>query len=75
MITPRPSVGPSIRPFTPLNDFSSETPGPNFFKLFTKGKKLKITMKFSINLNLKTLRLLNCLHMFFSTLTKDKLID
>ena len=26
----RPS---SVRPFTPLNDFSSETPGPIFFKL------------------------------------------
>ena len=39
--------------------------------LFTKGTELtifghlKIPMKFSINLNLKTLRLLNCLHMIF----------
>ena len=23
---------PSIRPLSPLNDFSSETPGPTFFK-------------------------------------------
>ena len=29
----RLSVRPSVRPFTPLNDFSSVTPGPNFFKL------------------------------------------
>ena len=29
----RPSVHLSVHPFTPLNDFSSETPGPNFFKL------------------------------------------
>ena len=57
--------------------------------LFTKGTELtsfgqlKIPMKFSINLNLKTFRLLNCLHMIFSTryttlphhLIKDKLID
>ena len=41
--------------------------------LFTKGTELtifgqiKIPMKFSINLNLKTLRLLNCLHMIFYT--------
>ena len=39
--------------------------------LFTKGTKLtifgqlKIPMMFSINLNLKTFRLLNCLHMIF----------
>ena len=26
-------VRPSVRPSTHLNDFSSETPGPNFFKL------------------------------------------
>ena len=25
----------SVRPFTPLNDFS-ETPGPNFFKLYVE---------------------------------------
>ena len=45
--------------------------------------QLKILMMFSINLNLKTFRLLNCLHMFFSTLyttlphhlIKDKFID
>ena len=57
--------------------------------LFTKGTELtifgqlKIPMMFSINLNLKTFRLLNCLHMIFSTLyttlphylIKDKLID
>ena len=58
--------------------------------LFTKGTEitifgqLNIPMKFSINLNLKTLRLLNCLHMFFFStlyttlpyhLIKDKLID
>ena len=56
--------------------------------LFTKGTELpfwsiKIQMKFSINLNVKTLRLLNCLHMIFSTLyttlphhfIKDTLID
>ena len=58
--------------------------------LFTKGTELtifgqlKILMMFSINLNLKTFRLLNCLHMIdFSTLytklphhlIKDKLID
>ena len=30
-------------------------------------------MKFSINLNLKTLRLLNCLHMIFSTLYTTEL--
>ena len=39
--------------------------------LFAKGAELtilgqlKIPMKFSVNLNLKTLRLLNCLHMIF----------
>ena len=39
--------------------------------LFAKGTELtilgqlKIPMKFSVNLNLKTLRLLNCLHMIF----------
>ena len=39
--------------------------------LFTKGTELtifgqlKILMMFSINLNLKTFRLLNCLHMIF----------
>ena len=53
--------------------------------LFTKGTKLtifcqlKIPMMFSINLNLKTFRLLNCLHMIFlhSILRYliDKLID
>ena len=57
--------------------------------LFTKGTELtifgqlKILMTFSINLNLKTFRLLNCLHMIFCTLyttlphhlIKDKLID
>ena len=57
--------------------------------LFTKGTELtifgqlKILMMFSINLNLKPFRLLNCLHMIFSTLyttlphhlIKDKLID
>ena len=57
--------------------------------LLTKGTELiifgqlKILMMFSINLNLKTFRLLNCLHMIFSTLyftlphhlIKDKLID
>ena len=57
--------------------------------LFTKGTQLtifgqlKIRMKFSINLNKKTLRLLNCLHTIFSTLyttvphpfLKHKLID
>ena len=57
--------------------------------LFTKGTELtifgqlKIPMMFSINLNLKTFRVLNCLHMIFSTLyttlpyhlIKDKLID
>ena len=33
---PSPSVvrRPFVRPFTTLNDFSSETPGPNFFKLY-----------------------------------------
>ena len=44
---------------------------------------IKILMMFSINLNLKSFRLLNCLHMIFSTLyttlphhlIKDKLID
>ena len=30
------SVCPSVRPFTPLNDFSSETPGPNFFKFYVE---------------------------------------
>ena len=41
--------------------------------LFTKGPELtffgqlKIQMKFSINLNLETLRLLKCLHMIFLT--------
>ena len=57
--------------------------------LFTKGTELtifgqlKILMMFSINLNLKTFRLLNCLHMIFlhmyttlpHHLIKDKLID
>ena len=58
--------------------------------LFTNGTELtifdplKIPMKFSIDLNLKTLRLQNCLHMIFYTvyyitvphhLIKDKLID
>ena len=57
--------------------------------LFTKGTELtifdqlKILMMFSINLNLKTFRLLNCLHMIFSILytmlphhlINDKLID
>ena len=57
--------------------------------LFTKGMELtifgqlKILMMFSINLNLKTFRLLNCLSYDFSTLyttlphrlIKDKLID
>ena len=57
--------------------------------LFTKGTELtisgqlKIPMKFSINLNLRTFRLLNCLHIIFPTLyttlphhrIKDKLID
>ena len=59
--------------------------------LFTKGTELtifgqlKILMMFSINLNLKTFRLLNCLHMIFlhcilryyvcHLLIKDKLID
>ena len=57
--------------------------------LFTKGTELtifgqlNILMMFSINLNLKTFRLLNCLHMIFSTLyttlphhlIKNKLID
>ena len=57
--------------------------------LFTKGTELtifgqlKIPMKFSVNLNLKTFRLLNRLHYDFSTLyttllhhlIKDKLID
>ena len=28
-----PSIRTSVRPFTPLNDLSSETPGPNFIKL------------------------------------------
>ena len=53
--------------------------------LFTKGTELtifgqlKILMMFSINLNLKTFRLLNCLHMIFlhyipHHLIKDKLI-
>ena len=59
-------------------------------KLFTKETELTIfghlknPMKFSINLNIKkSLRLLNCLHMIFSSLytmlshhlIKDKLID
>ena len=55
--------------------------------LFTKGTELsifgqlKIPMKFSITLNLKSFRLLNCLHMIFlhsilpHHLIKDKLID
>ena len=56
--------------------------------LFTKGTELtifgqlKILMMFSINLNLKTFRLLNCLHMIFLNYTtlphhliKDILID
>ena len=56
--------------------------------LFTKGTELKIfgqlkiLMMFSINLNLKTFRLLNCLRMIFLHYTmlphhliKDKLID
>ena len=56
--------------------------------LFMKGKELtifgqlKIPIKFSINLNLKFLRLLNCLHMIFlllyyvtHNLIKDKLIS
>ena len=55
--------------------------------LFTKGTELtifgqlKILMMFSINLNLKAFRLLNCLHMIFLHTTlphhliKDKLID
>ena len=58
--------------------------------LFTKGTELtifgqlKILMMFSINLNLKTFRLLNCLHIIFlhcilrtlpHHLIKDKLID
>ena len=56
--------------------------------LFTKGTELttfgqlNIPMMFSINLNLKTFRLLNCLHMIFLhcilrylNLIKDKLID
>ena len=56
--------------------------------LFTKGAELtifgqlKIPMKFSINLNLKTFRLLNCLHDFSTLYTtlphhlvKDKLVD
>ena len=55
-----------------------ERDGINYFS------QLKILMMFSINLNLKTFRLLNCLHMIdFSTLyttlphhlIKDKLID
>ena len=57
----------------------------NTMILFTKGTELtifgqlKILMKFSIILNLKALRLLNCLHMNFlhciHHLMKDKLID
>ena len=55
--------------------------------LFTKGteltifEQLKILMMFSIILNLKTFRLLNCLHMIFLhcilryLIIKDKLID
>ena len=54
--------------------------------LFTKGTELtifgqlKILMMFSINLNLKTFRLLNCRHMIFlhcilRYFIKDKLID
>ena len=57
--------------------------------LFTKGTELtsfgelKVPTKFSINLNLKVLRLLNCLYMIFSilyttlphNLIKIKLID
>ena len=27
---------PSVHSFTPLNDFSSETPRPNFFKLYVE---------------------------------------
>ena len=37
--------------------------------------QLKIPMKFSINLNLKTFRLPNCLHCIPHHLIKDKLID
>ena len=38
MITCHPSVClPSVSPPTPLNDFSSETPGPVFLKLYVKG--------------------------------------
>ena len=29
-------VHPSVRPFTPLNDFSSEIPGPDFLELYVK---------------------------------------
>ena len=32
----RPSVRPSVSTFTPLNDFSSETPGPNFFNFYVE---------------------------------------
>ena len=34
-----PSVGPSVlilNPATPLNDFSSESPGPVFFKFYVE---------------------------------------
>ena len=63
------------------NDTIYESVGINYFG------QLKIPMKFSLNLNLKPLRLLNCLHMIFlhsymyyiSTLPhhliQDKLID
>ena len=54
--------------------------------LFTKGTELtifgqlKVLMMFSVNLNLKTFRLLNCPHMIFlhcilRYLIKDKLTD
>ena len=48
-----------------------ERDGINYFG------QLKIPMMFSINLNLKTLRLLNCLHCILRDLIilKDKLID
>ena len=74
---------PKLHALLPLNNIGLDT-----MILFTKGTELtifgqlKIPMMFSINLNLNTLRLLNCLHMIFLHCTtlphhliKDKLID
>ena len=78
MITWRPStVHLPVRPFTPLNDFSTETSDPNFFKLhvepFVKGR-----LKICTNGHGLLIRPLQCPYMeshlkFFFSRTKKAL--